>query len=63
MSRRYRFLFRGTGERAGDVRTIEAPGNTRTSAERVARAKLRDQTKRDSSLWYTARCEFIEARR
>lgn len=59
MARKYRFLFRGTGEVAGDSRTVEAQGNTRTSAERLARARLRDQTRRDSSLWTTARCEFV----
>jgi hypothetical protein len=59
MARRYRFLFRGTGEVAGDLRTVESQGNTRPSAERLARARLRDQTRRDSSLWTTQRCEFV----
>lgn len=65
MARKYRFLFRGTGEVEGDSRTVESHGNTRTSAERLARARLRDETRRDSSMWVTARVEFVpeEARR
>lgn len=59
MARQYKFLFRGTGEMEGDARTVESHGNTRTSAERLARARLRDATGRDSSLWTTARCEFV----
>ena len=59
MVRKYRFLFRGTGEMEGDTRTVEAHGNTRTSAERLARARLRDETRRDSSLWCTVRCDFV----
>ena len=66
MARRYKFTFHGSGEFEGETRFVEAHGSTRPNAERLARARLRDETRRDSSLWYTARVEFVpdeEARR
>lgn len=56
MSRYYETLFVevGTGRR----KTLRGQGNTRTSAERAARRKLRDAVG-DTSRWYAAKTTFV----
>lgn len=59
MVRYFRFVFEGLGEMRGRDKVVEACGGTRESAEMRARARLRDETRRDSSMWRTRRVEFL----
>lgn len=56
MARFYEFVFRASG---GEQFTLRGYGNTRSSAERSARLKLRDDRKRDPRKFYTAGCALV----
>ena len=59
--RRYLFTFRGTGPFANQRKQVEGQGQTVDGAERMARARLRDETKRDSSFWATESRDYLGA--
>lgn len=57
---KFRFTFVGVADgMEGDRRVVEAHGATRNSAEGLARARLREATRRDSSLYRTERVELL----
>jgi hypothetical protein len=60
MVRYFKFFFEGLGEMRGRDKVVEACGGTREGAEMKARARLRDATRRDSSMWRTRRVEFLK---
>lgn len=56
MARYYDTTFRESG--TGRSMTLRGQGNTRTSAARAARRKLRDAVG-DTSTWYEAKTTFV----
>ena len=56
MARYYDTLFRESG--TGRTKLLRGQGNTRTSAARAARRKLRDAVG-DTSSWYEVKTTFV----
>ena len=57
MARQYEFVFVESG--TGDTVDIKAFGNTRSSAERTARGKLRRDHHKDPTRFYTRSTRHI----
>jgi len=56
MARYYETLFRESG--TGRSMTLVGQGNTRNSASRAARRRLRERV-RDTSKWYEVKTTFV----